>query len=83
MNPTSIHGNAGLIPGLAHQVKDLVLLWLWYRPVATALIRLLAWEFPYATGAGLKRKEKKKNLQKGCDPRLGDKLLCLEGGKDL
>ena len=30
------------------------------RPVATAPIRPLAWEPPYATGEALKRKEKKK-----------------------
>ena len=39
-------------------------LWLWYRPAATALIRLLAWEPPYAAmGAALekaKRQKKKK-----------------------
>ena len=39
---------------------DLALLWLWYRPVATAPIRLLAWEHPYSVGAALKRKKKKK-----------------------
>ena len=27
--------------------SNLVLLWQWRRPAATALIRLLAWEFPY------------------------------------
>ena len=30
---------------------DLALLWLWYRLAATAPIRPLAWEPPYATGA--------------------------------
>ena len=35
---------------------DPMLLWLWRRPPAVALIRLLAWEPPYAMGAALKRK---------------------------
>jgi len=40
------------------------LLWLWCRLAATALIRPLAWEPPYATGATLKSKtNKKKNLK--------------------
>ena len=30
---------------------DPALLWLWCRPAATALIRPLAWEPPYAVGA--------------------------------
>ena len=43
-----------------------MLLWLWCRRVATAPIRPLAWELPYATGPALKilkkeRKEKKRN----------------------
>ena len=43
--------------------SDPVLLWLWRRPAATALIRLLAWEPPFAVGAGLeKAKRQKKNL---------------------
>ena len=33
--------------------SDLVLLWLWYRPAATAPIQPLAWELPYAVGAAL------------------------------
>ena len=38
--------------------SDPVLLWLWCRPVATALIRPLAWEPPYALGAALERDKK-------------------------
>ena len=41
-----------------------MLLWLWGRPAATALIRPLAWEPPYAAGAALKRQEKKKKKKK-------------------
>ena len=33
---------------------DLALLWLWHRMAATAPIRSLAWEHPYATAAALK-----------------------------
>ena len=39
---------------------DPALLWLWLRPAATAQIRPLAWEPPYAIGAALKRQKKKK-----------------------
>ena len=39
--------------------SDPALLWLWCRPVATAPIRPLAWEPPYAMGVALKRQKKK------------------------
>ena len=39
---------------------DLPLLWLWCRLAATAPIQPLAWELPYATGAALKKKKKRK-----------------------
>ena len=44
--------------------SDPVLWWLWYRLVATAPIRPLAWEPPYAMGAALEKvKRKKKNTK--------------------
>ena len=39
--------------------SDSALLWLWCRPAATARIRPLAWEPPYALGAALKRQKTK------------------------
>ena len=35
-----------------------MLLWLLCRPATVALIRPLAWELPYATGAALKKNKK-------------------------
>ena len=40
--------------------SGLALLWLWHKPAATALIRPLTWELPYAVGVALKRQKKKK-----------------------
>ena len=37
----------------------MVLLWLWCRPAATAPIRPLAWEPPYAMGEALGRQKDK------------------------
>ena len=51
--PTSNHEDAGSNPGLAQEERDLVLPW------AAALIRPLAWEFPYATNVALKKKKRK------------------------
>ena len=44
--------------------SDLVWLWLWCRPAATAQIGPLAWELPYAVGVALGSKKKKKKEKK-------------------
>ena len=49
--------------------SDPVLLWFWCSPAATAPIRPLAWELPFAAGAALekaKRQKKKKKADKSC-----------------
>ena len=49
------------------------MLWLWRRLAAVALIHLLAWEPPYATGLALKRQKTpppKKKKKKGDRKRL-------------
>ena len=46
--------------GRRHGSDLALLLWLWHRPVATALIRSLAWEPPYTVGEALKRQKGKK-----------------------
>ena len=70
--PSQEHEVADLIPGLDQWVKgpallwavvqitELVLLWLWCRPVATVPISLLAWEPPHAAGAALEKTQKKR-----------------------
>ena len=50
--------------GVGHRhSSDPMLLWLWRRLAATALIRPLTWEPAYDTGAALKR-QKTKNKNK-------------------
>ena len=47
--------------GVGHgRGSDPALLWLWHRPVATAPIRALAWEPPYAMNAALEKNENDK-----------------------
>ena len=51
--------------GIGHRLgSDLTLLRLWHRLVATALIRPLAWEPPYALCSALKKERKKENLER-------------------
>ena len=79
-NPTRNHEVAGSVPALARWVNDSgvavscgvgcrhgsdpALLWLRRRPVATAPIRPLAWEPPYAAGAAQRNSEKTKKKKK-------------------
>ena len=41
-----------------------MLLWLWRRPAATALIRPIAWEPPSRNGKKTKKKKKKKKKER-------------------
>ena len=52
--------------------SDLALLWLWHRPAATAPIRPLNWEPPYASGVALEKTKRQKKLKKK-KPMYGDK----------
>ena len=54
-------------------VLDPALPWLWHRPVAIAPNRPLTWELPYAMGAALKRKKKRKEKKTnyGCQSKRG------------
>ena len=44
--------------------SDPALLWLWHRLAATAPIRPLAWESPYAAEAALEKAKRKKKKKK-------------------
>ncbi len=56
MNPTWNHEDAGSIPGLVQDLEFTDPAVALRRLVATAPIRPLAWELPYAAGAALKKK---------------------------
>ena len=57
---------------------DPVLLWLWRRPAATALIQLLAWELQYAMGVALKSKNKERNKLTNMANRLAFSKMEVE-----
>ena len=63
---------------------DPELLWLWRRPAATAPIRPLAWEPPFATGVALKRPppKKKKERKKGNIYIYVYVCVCMTGSPD-
>ena len=58
--------------------SDLELLYLWRRPVATALIRPLSWEPPYAYAiekAKRQKKKKKSNYTQGIEKKFFKKSV--------
>ena len=55
-------------------IWDLVLLWLSCRQEAAGLIQPLAWEFPYAVGAALRRKIQTKGRKDGRKERKKEKV---------
>ena len=64
------------------QSSDLVLLWLWHRLAAVAMIQPLVWELPYATGVTLKNKQtQKKAKQKKENERNKGKKRKQEKGR--
>ena len=70
--------------------SDPALLWLWRRPAATAPIRPLAWEPPYAVGAAQemakrqnKQTNKKKNQKKTIKKKVYKKKKTIIGLKNF
>ena len=74
--------------GVGHRCSsDMVLLWLWYKLAAAALIQSLAWELPYAVGVAPQRQKKKKE-ESNCSSSghwggVGSIPAWSSGSKDL
>ena len=63
--------------GIDHRCgSDPTLLWLWYRPVATAPTRPLAWEPPYAAGAALEKAKRQTKQNKTNQGEREGECLC-------
>ena len=63
-SPSGYKSGVAVSCGVGHRCGlDPSLLWLWHRLAATAPIRPLAWEPPYAMGAALDKAKKKKRNQ--------------------
>ena len=66
---------------------DSILLWLWCRPAAVALIRTLACELIYAAGAALKKKKTTtkttKKIQVSHLSNQKNEVTCIEMRKDV
>ena len=68
--PCSVGQGSGIAMncGVGHRRGlDPALLWLWCRPAATAPIRTLAWEIPYAVGVA-PEKDKNNNNSNNSKP---------------
>ena len=62
-NPTCIHEDVDTSCSIGLKCGvDLALLWQWRRLEATALTQPLAWEHPYADGAALGKKKRRRSL---------------------
>ena len=59
--------------------SDSVLLWLWRRSAATALIRPLAWEPPYAMGVAQEMAKRQKTKTK---TKTQTQFICIIGIPD-
>ena len=71
----------------SHTLLDPMLLWLWHRLAAAALIQPLSWELPYAAFAAIKKqnktKQNKKQLKKrakACQKLFKKYFYCLNWG---